>query len=259
MSGEIRYDPPKNKPLGTNNWFRFGAAVLRPILNLIVQKDWQGAEKIPKSGAAIVTCNHLSYVDPLTFSHFLYNNGRAPRYLGKKSVFQIPIIGTVIKGAGQIPVDRESPNAAKAYEHAIAVLKAGHLLGVFPEGTLTRDKNLWPMKGKTGVVRLSLMTGVPVYPCASWGPERVLPPYGKIPKLFPRTKVSIRVGEPIDFAKWRGRESDPQALDEATDFLMDKITELLEEIRGEKALTPRFDPKSSDLPRIGNFKKVKKT
>ena len=104
MSDEIRYDPPKNKPLGTNGWFRFGAAVLRPILNLIVKKDWQGAEKIPKSGAAIVTCNHLSYVDPLTFSHFLYNNGRAPRYLGKKSVFQIPIIGTVIKGAGQIPV-----------------------------------------------------------------------------------------------------------------------------------------------------------
>ena len=115
------------------------------------------------------------------------------------------------------------------------------------------------MKGKTGVVRLSLMTGVPVYPCASWGPERVLPPYGKIPKLFPRTKVSIRVGEPIDFAQWKGRESDPQALDEATDFLMDKITELLEAIRGEKAPTPRFDPKSSDLPRIGNFKKVKKT
>ena len=258
MSGEIRYDPPQNKPLGTNNWFRFGAAVLRPILNLLVRKDWQGAEKIPKSGAAIVTCNHLSYVDPLTFTHFLYNNGRAPRYLGKKSVFQIPIVGTVIKGTGQIPVDRESPNAAKAYEHAIAVLKAGHLLGVFPEGTLTRDKNLWPMRGKTGVVRLSLMTGVPVYPCASWGPEKVLPPYGKIPKLFPRTKVSIRVGEPIDFAKWKGRESDPHALDEATDFLMDKITELLEAIRGEKAPATRFDPKNSDLPRIGNFKKVKK-
>lgn len=258
MSGEIRYDPPRNKPLGTNGWFRFGAAVLRPILWLITKKDWQGAEKIPKTGPAIVTCNHLSYVDPLTFTHFLYNNGRAPRYLGKKSVFQIPIVGKVIKGAGQIPVDRESPNAAKAYEHAIAVLKAGHLLGVFPEGTLTRDENLWPMKAKTGVVRLSLLTDVPVYPCASWGPEKVLPPYGKIPKLFPRTKVSIRVGDPITFAQWKGRAEDPQALDEATEYLMDQTTKLLESIRGELAPAIRFDPKKSDLPRIGNFKKAKK-
>ncbi len=258
MSDEIRYDPPRNYPLGTNGWFRLGALVLRPLLWLITKKDWQGGEKIPATGPVIVTCNHLSYVDPLTFTHFLYNNGRAPRYLGKKSVFQIPIVGTVIKGAGQIPVDRESPLAAKAYEHAIAVLKAGHMLGVFPEGTLTRDENLWPMKAKTGVVRLSLMTGVPVYPCASWGPQKVLAPYGKVPKLFPRTKISIRVGEPIDFAQWRGREDDANALDEATEYLMSKITDLVAAIRQEKAPMVRFDPKKSELPRIGNFKKARR-
>lgn len=254
---EVRYEPPTGRPLGTNFAFRFGAGVMRPILNLIVKKDWRGAEKLPKSGPAIVVCNHLSYLDPLTFSHFLYNNGRAPRYLGKESVFRIPVIGWVIKAAGQIPVIRESKDAIKGYEHAIAVLKAGHLLGVYPEGTLTRDSNLWPMKGKTGVARLALQTGVPIYPCASWGPEKVIPPYGRKIKLFPRTKVSIVMGDPVDLSKWRGKSDDLPSLEAATEAIMDAITKLLEGLRNEKAPAERFDPKKSNLPRTGNFKKKK--
>lgn len=259
-AGEMRvsYDPPSGYPLGTNPWFRFGASVLRPILNLIIKRDWRGAEHLPKSGAAIVVCNHLSYVDPLTFTHFLYNNGRAPRYLGKESVFKVPIIGTVIRGAGQIPVSRESKDAVKGLEHAIAVLKAGHLLGVYPEGTLTRDENLWPMKAKTGVARLALITGAPIYPCASWGPEKVLPPYSKKLRLFPRTKVSVLMGDAINLDKWRGRENDPQAIEEVAELVMDEITKLLEVLRDESAPAVRFDPKKSDLPRIGNYKKAKK-
>ena len=255
---KISYEPPRGAPLGVNPAFRFGAAVLRPLLNLIVKRDWRGAEKLPKSGAAIVVCNHISYLDPLTFTHFLYSNGRAPRYLGKESVFRIPIIGKIIKAAGQIPVYRESKDAIKGYEHAVAVLKAGHLLGVYPEGTLTRDENLWPMRAKTGVVRLAMATGVPVYPCASWGPQEVIPPYGKKIKLFPRTRVSVIVGDPLDFSRWKGRESDPAAIEEAADAMMDEITRLLEIIRGEKAPAVRFDPKKSSLPRTGNFRKQKK-
>jgi len=254
----ISYDPPSGKPLGTNSWFRFGAAILKPILNLIVKKDWRGGEKLPQSGPAIVVCNHLSYLDPLTFTHFLYNNGRAPRYLGKESVFRVPIVGRVIRGAGQIPVSRESKDAVKGLEHAIAVLKAGHLLGVYPEGTLTRDENLWPMRAKTGVARLALMTGAPVYPCASWGPEKVIPPYSKKIKLFPRTRVSIMMGEPVDLSRWQGRADDPEAIEEAADHIMDRITTLLETLRNEKAPAVRFDPKKSDLPRIGNFKKARR-
>ncbi|MFM8329920.1 MAG: lysophospholipid acyltransferase family protein [Actinomycetales bacterium] len=251
------YAPPKGRPLGTNIAFRFGAAVMRPILNFIVKRDWRGGEKLPKSGPAIVVCNHISYLDPLTFSHFLYNNGRAPRYLGKESVFKIPVIGFIIKSAGQIPVKRESKDAVLGYEHAIAVLKAGHLLGVYPEGTLTRDPNLWPMKGKTGVARLALQTDVPIYPCASWGPQEVIPPYGRRIKLFPRTKVTVLMGDPVDLSKWKGKSSDPVAVEEATEAIMDEITRLLVEIRGEPAPTVRFDPKKSNLTRTGNFKKKK--
>jgi 1-acyl-sn-glycerol-3-phosphate acyltransferase len=256
MSGtEITYEPPRGKPLGSNFAFKLGATVVRPILNAIVKRDWRGAEKLPKSGPAIVVCNHLSYLDPLTFTHVLYNNGRAPRYLGKESVFRVPVIGWVIKAAGQIPVNRESKDAIQGYEHAIAVLKAGHLLGVYPEGTLTRDENLWPMRGKTGVARLALQTGVPVIPCASWGPEKVIPPYGKKIKLFPRTKVSVIMGDPVDLSPWQDKADDPQAVEAATEAIMDEITKLLEVIRGEKAPAVRFDPKKSDLPRTGNFKK----
>lgn len=255
MSGNrVSYAPPKGKPLGTNWAFKIGAGVLRPLLNLIVKKDWRGAENLPKSGAAIVVCNHLSYLDPLTFTHFLYNNGRAPRYLGKEAVFKVPFVGWFIKQAGQIPVKRESKDAVLGFEHAIAVLKAGHLLGVYPEGTLTRDENLWPMRAKTGVARLALMTGVPVYPCASWGPEKVIPPYGRKIRLFPRTKVSVIMGDKLNLDKWQGsnNQSDIEA---ATDAIMDEITKLLEILRGESAPKVRFDPKKSDLPRTGNFKR----
>jgi 1-acyl-sn-glycerol-3-phosphate acyltransferase len=258
LESRVSYEPPTGKPLGTNFWFRFGATLVRPILSAVSKKDWQGVEKLPKTGAAIVVCNHLSYVDPLTFTHFLYNNGRAPRYLGKESVFKIPLIGRVIRGAGQIPVARESKDAVKGLEHAIAVLKAGHLLGVYPEGTLTRDENLWPMRAKTGVARLALITGAPVIPCASWGPQRVLPPYSKKLRVFPRSKISILMGDPLDLSAWKDQQDDPQAIEEVADLIMDEITKLLEVLRKEKAPTPRFDPKKSDLPRIGNFKKARK-
>ena len=255
---KISYAPPSGKPLGTTGWFRFGADLIRPLLNLIAKRDWRGIENIPKSGAAIAVCNHISYVDPLLFTHFLYDNGRAPRYLGKASLFKLPIIGRVLLGAGQIPVERETSSASQSLQHAIAFLNSGHLLGVYPEGTLTRDENYWPMKAKTGIARLAILTQVPVIPCAQWGAQKILPAYSKKVKLFPRTKVIVVAGKPLDFSKWYGKAEDPVALEEATAFVMSAITRLLEDLRGEKAPTEIFDPKKSQLPRTGNFKREQK-
>ena len=255
---KISYAPPSGKPLGATSWFRFGATLVRPILNLIAKRDWRGAENIPKSGAAIAVCNHISYVDPLLFTHFLYENGRAPRYLGKASLFKLPIIGRVLLGAGQIPVERETSSASQSLQHAIAFLNSGHLLGVYPEGTLTRDENYWPMKAKTGIARLAILTQVPVIPCAQWGAQKILPAYSKKLKLFPRTKVIVVAGKPLDFSKWYGKAEDPAALEEATAFVMSAVTKLLEDLRGEKAPTEIFDPKKSQLPRTGNFKREQK-
>jgi len=255
---KISYAPPSGKPLGATSWFRFGATLVRPILNLIAKRDWRGAENISKSGAAIAVCNHISYVDPLLFTHFLYDNGRAPRYLGKASLFKLPIIGRVLLGAGQIPVERETSSASQSLQHAIAFLNSGHLLGVYPEGTLTRDENYWPMKAKTGIARLAILTQVPVIPCAQWGAQKILPAYSKKLKLFPRTKVIVVAGKPLDFSKWYGKAEDPTALEEATAFVMSAVTRLLEDLRGEKAPTEIFDPKKSQLPRTGNFKREQK-
>ena len=258
-SGEISYPSPVGKPLGITPWFRFAASILRPIMFAIAKRDWRGAENIPASGPIICVSNHISYLDPLVFAHFLHDNGRAPRFLGKAELFTLPIVGTVLRGAGQVPVERESANARHAFDHAIAFLKAGHLLGVYPEGTLTRDPDTWPMKGKTGVARLAIMTKTKVVPCAQWGAQEVLPTYGRKISLFPRKTFHVWAGEPLDFSKWYGREEDPVAIGEATDCVMNALTALLEQIRGEKAPATRFDPTTSDHPRIGNYKKRKKS
>jgi len=257
-SGEISYPPPTGYPLGTNRTFTLWAGIIIPTVKLFVRRDWRGVENIPKSGPAIIASNHLSYADPVLLAQFLFLNGRAPRFLGKRSVFEVPVIGKILLAAGQIPVDRESKDATKALEFAIAVVKAGHLIGIYPEGTLTRDDHGWPMVAKTGIARLAILTQTPVIPVAAWGPQEVLPTYGKIPHLFPRTTVIHHAGPPIDMSPWYGKSDDQHALIEATALIMRTITLMLEQIRGEVSPTNPFDPHTSDLPRVGNFKKAKR-
>lgn len=251
----VSYAPPTGYPLGTNRTYKICAGMLIPIISLITKRSWTGAENIPNTGAAIVASNHVSYFDVLNLTHFLFKNGRAPRYLGKVGVFKVPIIGRIILAAGQVPVERETPNAGKAVDHAMRLLQSGHLLGVYPEGTLTRDLEHWPMVAKTGLVRLALSTNTPVIPVAQWGSQILMPTYSKKLKLFPRTKIIIVAGKPVDLSPWYGKSDDPQALIEATAKVMLEITKLLEEIRGQKRPEVIFDPHTSDLPRVGNFKK----
>jgi 1-acyl-sn-glycerol-3-phosphate acyltransferase len=197
----------------------------------------------------------MSYLDVLVFTHFLFRNGRAPRYLGKSGVFKVPVIGRILLAAGQIPVERESSDAKKAVDHAKILLEAGHMLGVYPEGTLTRDPHMWPMIAKTGCARLALQTDTDVIPIAQWGSQLVVPNYTKKISLFPRKRIIIRAGKPVDLSRWKGKHEDPQALKEATAEIMREITVLLEDIRSEKRPEVIFDPHTSDLPRTGNFKK----
>ena len=255
---KVSYDPPQGWPLGTNATFKFWTRILIPALRAIAKREWVGAERIPKSGRVIVASNHLSYLDVLVLTHFLYRNGRAPRYLGKSGVFKVPVVGRVILAAGQIPVERESSDARKAVDHAKILLEKGHLLGVYPEGTLTRDENLWPMLAKTGCARLALLTDTPVIPIAQWGSQKVLPRYSSRVKLFPRQLIQLHVGAPVDLSRWKGKHEDPVALTEATAEIMRAITVMLEQIRGQKRPEVIFDPHTSELPRTGNFKKKAK-
>jgi len=234
---KVSYAPPKGKPLGTNFAFKIGTKVMIPVMNLVGKKVWRGGEKLPKTGKIIVASNHLSYLDVLFLTHF---------------------IGKIILAAGMVPVARESKDASKALDHAIKLLEGGHCVGVYPEGTLTRDPGGWPMVAKTGLARLAIATHTPIIPIAQWGSQVVMPTYEKKLKVFPRTPIQILVGDPLDLSPWYGKENDPDALREATAFVMRELTNLLEQLRGEKRPVEIFDPHNSPLPRTGNFKKAKK-
>jgi len=254
----MQFEAPGGYPLGTNKTFKYAAAILIPILKILTKREWRGAENLPKSGPVIVISNHLSYVDALVFAHFLYGNGRAVRYLGKDSVFKIPILGKIITSSGQIPVARESDKASHALDSALGLLQVGHCVGIYPEGTLTRDPKLWPMVAKTGIARLAIISKAPVIPIAQWGDQNLLAPYSKKVVLWRRTKIRYLAGPALDFSKWYGKEEDQAALVEATAYAMAGITKLLEEIRGELVPDEIFDPHNSNLPRTGNFKKNNK-
>ena len=247
--------PPIGKPLGLNFGFRIGAGILMPIMKAITKRTWLGTEKIPQSGGVVLYSNHVSYLDALVFAHYLFENGRAPRFIGKEAVFKIPVVGWVLYKAEQIPVKRESNSAAVALAEAIAALKMGHAIGIYPEGTLTRDSNLWPMTGKTGAVRLALAAGAPLIPIAQWGDHEILAPYSKLLKPFPRKVVTLQCGQAIDLSKWQGKEDDPIAMEEATQFAMKELARMVAELRNEAPPAELFDIRKSDLPRTGNFKK----
>jgi 1-acyl-sn-glycerol-3-phosphate acyltransferase len=247
--------PPSGKPLGINFGFRIGAAVLMPILKVITKRNWLNTEKIPKSGPAVFFSNHVSYLDALVFAHYFFENGRALRFIGKEAVFKIPVVGWVFYKAEQIPVKRESDSAAVALGEAIAALKMGHAIGIYPEGTLTRDPNLWPMTGKTGAVRLAIASGAPLIPVAQWGDHEILAPYSKKLKLFPPKPISIKCGDPIDLSKWAGKVDDPAAMEEATNYAMRILADMVGELRNEPAPAQLFDLRKSNLPRTGNFRK----
>jgi len=213
--------------------------VLRPLLIVCTRQEWRGWEHIPESGGAVVVSNHISHVDPLTFTHFVYESGRLPRFLAKASLFRVPFVRTVLRGAEQIPVYRESESAAQAYSAAVDAVRRGKLVAIYPEATLTRDPDLWPMVGKTGAARVVLETGAPVIPVAQWGAHRVLPPYSKLPRLFPRHTVHVHAGPPVDLTDLQGRPIDAELLREGTARIMAAVTGLLQEIRGQRALTTR--------------------
>ena len=240
---------------------RIVAAILAPIVRLMFKVEVEGMEKLPKSGAYILAPNHTTNVDALAVAYFIYiKTKRAPHFLTKEKLFRIPLVGPILLAAGQIPVFRtggqrndDSLRVAHAY------LEAGHSVCVFPEGTLTRDPDCWPMRGKTGAVRLALDSGVPVYPVGQWGSEKIMARYSS--KFRPGfwKKVSFLVGDEIDLQRFRKPNPAPAEVLEATEVVMRAITKLVEQLRGEKAPDRRWDPIAAGQATTGNFiKKAKK-
>jgi 1-acyl-sn-glycerol-3-phosphate acyltransferase len=232
--------------------FMLGAAILKPFFLLTTKQHWVGGTKIPATGGCVVVMNHLSHVDPLSAAQFCYDHGRLPRYLAKSGLFKNKALGYFMRAAGQIPVERSSRTAAGAYDAAVAAVRSGECIVVYPEGTITRDPALWPMKGKTGAARIALETGCPVIPIGQWGAQALLAPYAKKPDLFPRKRIDIVVGDPVDLADLVDRPRTAEVLAAATSRIMAAITAIVEEIRGEEAPAERFDPRKAGVPEFGN-------
>jgi 1-acyl-sn-glycerol-3-phosphate acyltransferase len=232
--------------------------ILKPPLLAIVSRTWIDGDKIPASGGCLVVFNHISHADPLLAAHFVYDHGRLPRYLAKAELFSNKILGGFLKAAGQIPVERLSKNASGAYDAALAAIKAGECVVLYPEGTLTRDPELWPMMGKSGAARIALDTGCPVIPVGQWGAQALLAPYALKPNVFPRKNISMKAGDPIALDDLLGREQTPELVAEATERIMKAITQLVEQVRGGTAPSVRFDPRTAGIAPIGNPKKAKK-
>lgn len=235
--------------------YRLAVAIVRPLMLLLTKRDWRGWEHFPASGGFVVAPNHVSHVDPLAFAHYLYDSGHPPFFLGKVAVFRVPVVGAILRGAQQIPVYRNTGRATDAFRAAVGAVESGKCVGVYPEGTLTRDPGLWPMVGKTGAARIALTTRCPVIPVAQWGPQEILAPYSKRPHLLPRKTMHVLAGPPVDLSDLHDHPLDAAVLREATARIMAAITALLVELRGEPAPAERFDSRKHGLPETGNFHK----
>lgn len=226
-------------------YYRFAVLLLEPFLTVWTRTQRRNSDILsadyPPNDGIVVVANHMSWFDPMNISHVLWDAGRPPRFLAKDKLFDLPGIGQILDGAGQIPVYRDSDDPASAIRAAIDAVNNGECVVVYPEGTMTRDPDLWPMHGRTGAAQLGLMTGAPVIPLAQWGPQEVMRPYKTEFNLLPRKTMQTLVGEPVDLDDLRGKEMTKEVLAEATERIMVAITELLEELRGEKAPVGRLD------------------
>ena len=210
-------------------------------------------EKMPKHGAFVFAPNHYSEIDPVVIGRVMYKLGRAPRYLTKASLFTVPVLGWFLRHSGQIPVERTGVRGNDPLAAANKLVAEGLAVIVYPEGSLTRDPDLWPMRGKTGAVRMALEAGIPLIPVAHWGTQLVMPRYGKKISFFPRKTIRVKIGDPVDLSAFAGRGLDPKTLQEATALLMAAITGLLADLRGEPAPSEPWDPAKHSQTEIGRF------
>lgn len=224
---------------GSARVYRGLALFLRPILNLIARRDWAGRDHIPARGPMIAVANHVTAYDPLVVAHYLYDSGRPPTILAKASLFKVPVLGWVLRKTGQVPVYRGTATARAALDAGLDALASDNCVLLYPEGTLTKDPELWPMSGKTGAARLALLTSAPVVPVAQWGAQEILPPKRKFLRILPRKTVQVLAGPPIELDDLRARVTKSGAptsedLREATDRIMTRISMMVAQLRGEE-------------------------
>jgi 1-acyl-sn-glycerol-3-phosphate acyltransferase len=215
-------------------WIRFSVVIIKPAVSLLFAVRWRGRDNVPAAGGTILVANHVSQADWLTFARFVWDSGRIPRFLAKDSLFRIPAIGSVLRGAKQIPVSRGTSAARYSLHEAVQALDRGECVCIYPEGTTTKDPDFWPMVPRTGVARLALSTDVPVIPVAQWGPQELLDVERRRLRPLPRHELITVAGPPLDLTAYRGRPLTAELLREVSDVIMGSVRDLLGEVRGER-------------------------
>jgi 1-acyl-sn-glycerol-3-phosphate acyltransferase len=210
-------------------WFTFAEAVLRPPAAFWFNWRFEGLENIPAEGPLLVACNHVSYLDPIAHALLMLKAHRRPRFLAKSGLYKNWFTRTVLTGAGQIRVDRGSGSHGPV-DAAVAGLKCGEAVMIYPEATITTNADFTPMTGKTGIARIALRADVPVLPIATWGGQYVWQRDGAHNLSFGRP-IWLRAGTPLDFSEFERRQEDPAALRTVTDAVMDELTRLVNELR----------------------------
>ena len=231
----------------SRGWRQFSRMVLHPGLRLLIKLRWQGKENIPRTGGIILAPNHLSYADWATIA--IFSDGYAHRYpvfMIKSGIFEVKVIGPLMYKFGQLPVYRDRGDAGLVLKQAEQALRAGAAVIVYPEGTASRDPDLWPMVGKTGAARLALTTGAPVIPIAQWGAQDILPYGSKKLHLFPRKTVRMVAGPPVDLSGYAGQRLGASVLRAATADIMADITGLLATLRQQTPPAVPYDPAAAD-------------
>ena len=206
-----------------------------------VRFDLSGVEKIPRVGPAILVANHRSYLDPVAIGYLLGKRGRPVRFLGKKEVFDAPVVGDLAKALVGIRVERGtgSDDPLRAAEDALA---AGEMVAIMPQGTIPRGPSFFDpeLKGRWGAVRLAHATRAPIIPIGLWGTERVWPRSAKLPdvtNVLRPPRVQIRVGDPVPLG-YDSVERDTELMMAAiVDLLPDEAREFRAPTREELART----------------------
>jgi 1-acyl-sn-glycerol-3-phosphate acyltransferase len=214
--------------------------ILYAPVSLLMKSRYRHLDRIPQSGPAIIVVNHVSHIDPFLVAKMVIDAARTPRFLAKDSIFDVPVVGAAMRGMGHIPVKRGTADARQSLTAAVDALRAGKVIVLHPEGTVTRDPDGWPMAGKTGAARLATLArddgiDVPVIPVVQWGVQDSIDLYRKKVRMIPRPRHTISVGTPIDLSAWRDQQASARVLHQITDAIMRRLRSDVADLRGVPA------------------------
>ena len=221
-------------------WIRLCVSILYPFDGIFFRIRWHNLQRMPAPGrGVIIVLNHVSHIDTVLMARLIWQSGRIPRFLIKSTVFELPALGRIMRGAKQIPVYRGTDDASKSLREAVVALENGEAIVIYAEGTITKDPAQWPMQAKTGAARLVLLApDVPVVPIGQWGAQ-------KTPKRvtwLTRRLVQASVGEPLSMSRYAGTESTSENLRAITDEIMAAVTAEVAILRDEPAPATYFKP-----------------